>query len=517
MPSHPNNTVSFDGRTLTIDAVRRVAEEGVTARVTPQATAGALRSRAVLDAMAEQGVLVHGVTTGYGEPVPLPPQSWEEAELQHNLVRSHSCGVGPLFAEDEARAIMAARLNTLAKGYSAIRPVVLDRLSLYLNRGIVPAIPEVGSLGAGDLVPLAHLASTLIGEGYVLRDGRPVETAAVLAAEGIDPLELRFKEGLALLNGASATTGVGSLVVERALLQTRQAELVSAMLNDVLCGSAGPFLAQGHETGRPHRGQADSAANLRVLLAGSRTATVPGESGRRSQRAYSLRAVPQILGAVRDTLRHARGTLETELNSAGDNPLFFEDGEVFHGANFHGQPLAFVLDFVTIALTQLGVLAERQLDRLLSGHPDYGLPEFLVAASPGLNCGFAGAQYPASALVAENRTIGPASTQSVPSNGGHQDVVSMSLLAARNARRVLGNNNRILAVEYLAVAQAVDVSRRFDELSPASQATYDMVRSLVPTLGVDRYMADDIELVAAALSRGEFLTALAKYTDVELR
>ncbi|MCZ0983669.1 aromatic amino acid lyase [Streptomyces diastatochromogenes] len=220
---------------------------------------------------------------------------------------------------------------------------------------------------------------------------------------------------------------------------------------------------------------------------------------------------------MRDTLRHARSTLETELNSSGGDPLFFEDGEVFHGANSHGQPLAFVLDFVAIALTQLGVLAERQLDRLLSGHPEHGLPAFLVAASPGLNRGFAGARHPASALVAENRTIGPASTQSVPFGGGDEDVVSMSLVAARNARRVLGNNNRILAVEYLAVAQAVDVSRRFDELSPASQATYDAVRSLVPMLGVDRSMADDIELVAAALSRGEFLAALAKYTDVELR
>ncbi|MGW4855949.1 tyrosine 2,3-aminomutase [Streptomyces sp. NPDC004288] len=517
MPSHSNNTVSFDGRTLTIDAVRRVAEEGARSRVAPQATASALRSRAALDELAERGVVIHGVTTVHGEPTLVPRGSREEAELQHNLIRSHSCGVGALFAEDEARAIVAARVNSLARGYSAIRPVVLERLSLYLNRGISPAIPEVGSLGAGDLVPLAHLASTLIGEGYVLQDGRPVETATVLASEGIDPLELRSKEGLALLDGCSATTGVGALVVERALLQTRQAELISALLNDVLCGSAGAFLAQGHEAGRPHRGQSDSAANLRALLSGSRSVTAPGEAGSRPRRASALRAVPQILGAVRDTLDHARATLETELNSAGDDPLFFEDGEVFHGANFHGQPLAFALDFVTIALIQLGVLAERQLDLVLSGHPDRGLPEFLVAAAPGLNRGFAGAQHPAAALVAENRTIGPASTQSVPSHGGHQDVVSMSLVAARNARRVWGNNNRILAVQYLAVAQAIDVSRRFDDLSPASQATYDAVRSLVPALGVDRYMADDIELVAAALSRGEFLTALAKYTDVELR
>lgn len=515
MPSHQNDSVAVDGRTLTIEAIRRVAEEGAATRVTPQATARALRSRAVLDGLTERLVPVPGVTTGYGEPVPLTPGSWDEVELQHNLVRSHSCGVGPLFAEDEARAIVAARLNTLAAGHSSIRPVVLDRLSLYLNRGIVPAVPEVGSLGAGDLVPLAHLASTLIGEGYVLRDGRPVETGTVLAAEGVEPLELRFKEGLALLNGASATAGVGALVVERALVQTRQAELVSALFNDVLRGSGSPFLARGHESG--HRGQDESAANMRALLAGSRLVATPAGSGRRAQRAYTLRAVPQILGAVRDTLRHARSTVETELNAAGDNPLFFEEGEVFHGANFHGQPLAFAMDFVTIALTQLGVLAERQLDRLLSGHPDVGLPEFLVAANSALNCGFAGAQYTATALVAENRTIGPASTQSVPSNGGSKDVVSMGLTAARNARRVLGNNNRILAVEFLAAAQAVDVSRGFDDLSPASQATYDAVRSLVPTLGVDRYMADDIELVAAALSRGEFLAALAKYTDVELR
>jgi histidine ammonia-lyase len=527
--------VAFDGQTLTIDAVRRIAEEGARAAVAPEAVDRTLRSRAMLEDLAGQNVPIYGVTTGYGEMIYMQVDKSKEVELQTNLVRSHSAGVGPLFAEDEARAIVAARLNTLAKGHSAVRPEILERLALYLNRGIVPAIPEIGSLGAsGDLVPLSHLASTLIGEGYVLRDGRRVETATVLREEGIEPLRLRFKEGLALINGTSAMTGLGSLVVQRALAQTRQAELVSALLNDVLRGSASPFLAEGHDVARPHRGQIDSAANIRALLAGSRLIAEHAELRRQVQdvkedgrdvqrtetylqKAYTLRAVPQILGAVRDTLYHAQDKLEIELNSANDNPLFFEGQEIFHGANFHGQPIAFVLDFVTIALTQLGVLAERQLNRLLNRHLSYGLPEFLVAANPGLNCGFAGAQYPATALVAENRTIGPASTQSVPSNGDNQDVVSMGLIAGRNARRVLGNNNRILAVEFLAAAQAVDVSRRYDELSPASQATYDAVRSLVPTLGVDRYMADDIELVAAALSRGEFLTALGKYTGIELR
>jgi histidine ammonia-lyase len=526
--------VSFDGQTLTIDAVRRVAEEGAQAAVAPESAAKALRSRAALEDLAGQNVSARGVTTGYGEMSRTQVDRSKEVELQTNLVRSHSSGVGPLFAEDEARAIVAARLNTLAKGRSVVRPEVLERLALYLNRGIIPAIPEIGSLGAGgDLVPLAHIASTLIGEGYVLHDGRRMETAAVLREEGIEPLRLRFKEGLALTNGTSAMTGLGSLVVERALAQTRQAELVSALLNDVQCGSAAPFPAESHDAARSRRGQSDSAANLRALLAGSRLVAEHAElrrqvqeaieAGRevlkaetRLQQAYTLHAVPQILGAVRDTLYHAREKLEVELNSANDNPLFSEGGEIYYGANFHGQPIAFVLDFVTIALTQLGVLAERQLNRVLSQHLSHGLPESLVAANPSLNCGFAGVQYPAAALVAENRTIGPASLQSVPSNGDHQDVVSMGLIAGRNARRVLGNNNRVLAVEFLAAAQAVDVSRRFEDLSPASQATYDAVRSLVPPLGVDRYMADDIELVAAALSRGEFLTALAKYTDIEL-
>jgi histidine ammonia-lyase len=226
------------------------------------------------------------------------------------------------------------------------------------------------------------------------------------------------------------------------------------------------------------------------------------------QKAYTLRAIPQIVGAIRDTLYHAVDKLEIELNSANDNPLFFAGEEIFHGANFHGQPIAFVMDYVTIALTQLGVLSERRINRLLNRHLSNGLPEFLVAGDAGLSNGFMGAQYPATALVAENRTIAPASTQSIPSNGDNQDVVSMGLIAARNARRVLRNNDWILAVELLAAAQAVDLSGAYDRLSPAAKVTYDTVRSLVPPLDRDRYMADDIERVAAALSAGELLKAI---------
>jgi histidine ammonia-lyase len=353
----------------------------------------------------------------------------------------------------------------------------------------------------------------------------------VLREHGIEPLELRFKEGLSMINGTSAMTGLGSLVIGRALEQIQQAEIVTALVVETLHGSTSPFQAEGHDIARPHAGQIDTAANMRALLEGTNLAVDhaslrqqaqeqrTGDVSRTDvyiQKAYTLRAIPQVVGAVRDTLYHARNVVQVELNSSNDNPLFFEGKEIFHGANFHGQPVAFAMDFVTIALTQLGVFSERRTNRLLNRHLS-GLPEFLVASGePGLNSGFAGAQYPATALVAENRTIGPASTQSVPSNGDNQDVVSMGLIAARNARRVLSNNNYILAVEYLAAAQAVDVSGRYEGLSPVGKATYELVRSLVPTLERDRYMSDDIETIAAALSRGELLDA-AKRGNVVLR
>ncbi|MCG5216056.1 tyrosine 2,3-aminomutase [Streptosporangium sp. KLBMP 9127] len=546
-------SVDFDGETLDVAAVRMVAENQATCSVAASALAKAGANRQIFEDIIEQGIPVYGVTTGYGEMIYMLVDTSNEVQLQTNLVRSHCAGVGPYFAEDEARAIVAARLNALSKGYSAVRPVLLERLALYLNLGIIPAIPEIGSLGAsGDLAPLAHVAATLIGEGYVLRDGRRVETGTVLRELGIEPLQLKFKEGLAMINGTSAMTGLGCLLVTRALDQVRQAEIVTALICEVMQSSTSPFAAEGHDIARPHQGQMDVAANMRALLQGSELAVdhtelrqalsadpsrlaalkdrEPSRPRRRDQdeeaggvhrtevylqKAYTLRAIPQVVGAVRDTVYQARATLAIELNSSNDNPLVFEGKEVFHGANFHGQPVAFAMDFLTIALTQLGVFSERRTNRLLNRHLSNGLPEFLVMDDPGLNSGFAGAQYPATALVAENRTIGPASIQSVPSNGDNQDVVSMGLIAARNARRVMQNNTRILAVEFLAAAQAVDLSGRYDRLSPAGKATYDMVRSLVPTLERDRYMADDIELVAAALSRGEFLSAVTR-GDTEL-
>ncbi|MBV9691198.1 MAG: tyrosine 2,3-aminomutase [Ktedonobacteraceae bacterium] len=516
-------TVILDGVNLKLLDILRIAQDRVPCEIPSSVMMKVTHSRRLFEDIASQNIPIYGVTTGYGEMVYMLVEADKESELQSNLVRSHCAGVGPHFSVEEARAMLAARVNALARGYSAVRPELIKRMLLYLNADIIPIIPEIGSLGAsGDLAPLSHIAITLMGEGYVFHHGRKTPTKEVLQERGITPLQLKFKEGLALINGTSAMTGLGALVVYKGLEQVRQAEIVSALVLQTQRASSSPFLAEGHELARPHEGQMNCAYNLRLLTQDSQLMK-PHEDLRAEalhqksettqvhrtnvylQKAYTLRCIPQILGAVRDTLSHAENTLEIELNSSNDNPLFFEGQEIFHGGNFHGQPVAFVLDFATVALTQLGVVSERRTNRLLNRHLSNGLPEFLVKSTPGLNSGFAGTQYTATALVAENRTIGPASIQSIPSNGDNQDVVSMGLIAARNARRVLTNNNYILAVEYLSAAQAVDIAQCYDRLSKAGKITYKTVRSLAATLDQDRDMSEDIEAVARALSRGEFL------------
>ncbi|MCX5199537.1 aromatic amino acid ammonia-lyase [Streptomyces sp. NBC_00249] len=444
--------VVVDGRTLTVEAVRRIAEE--------RAPVGVLGSGDTPRPLAARGAPA-------GEP----------AGGAAHLIRSHSVGLGPHFAEDEARAVLAARLNSLAGECAGVRPEVTERLVAYLNRGITPAVPEIGSLGAaGDTLPLAHVAATLIGEGHVLGDGRREETAQVLRRLGTQPLRLSLTEGRALVGGASATTGVASLVVARALGQVRQAEIAAALMTEATGAAAGPSPARGDGFARPHRGRGDTAAGLRALLEGGRAAGVLPAG------------VPEVLGGVRHALYGAVDVLEAELNPA-------------RGADGHGRPVAPALHRVTGALRRLGELAGRRLDGLL--HPRGGGEGLPSPAGPGHH-GFAAVGCAVAALLAENRRSG-------------RDVAGPGLLAARGARQVLENNHRILAVEFLAAAQAVDLRRCFDELGPAAQAAYDAVRALVPTLGVDRAMSGDIELVAAALSRGELLRAVGRYGGVVLR
>jgi tyrosine 2,3-aminomutase len=517
---------SLDGNGLRIADVVAIARDGYAARLDHAVLERMRASRAGLEALAEQGTPIYGVNTGFGEMVHHWIAKDDGAALQENLLRSHCAGVGEIFDREEARAMMVARVNSLARGYSAIRPEVVSRLVDYLNLGITPAIPHVGSLGAsGDLAPLAAMAITLTGEGYVLDSrGARTPTKGVLQEKGVAPLKLKYKEGLSLINGTSAMTGLGSLIVERFRAQVRQAEIIAGLALEALQASTGAFMVEGHDQGKPHPGQIASAANLRTLTDGSQLAKSheslaaamrAGAHGGKSdtqvfmQKAYSLRCIPQILGAVRDTLEFCAGVVERELNSSNDNPLFFGGDQVFHGGNFHGQHVAFAMDYLAIAATQVGVISERRLNRLLNPHLNRSLPEFLVAKNPGLRCGFAGAQYPATALVAENRTLcSPASIQSVPANGDNQDVVSMGLIAARNAKKIVGNTSYILAIELLAAAQAVDLIGGGAKLSRAGRAVHEFIRESIPSLDEDRYMSDEIEVVAELIRKGCFVSVV---------
>lgn len=537
MQTHSNSVNSLadlDGHNTSTATIAALGRGVLKACVSDQAYANIKSLRASFESIAEQNIPIYGVTTGFGELV----HNWvdidHEGALQVNLLRSHCAGVGPLFGREEVRAMMAARLNSLVRGYSAVRPVVVKQLIRYLDADITPAVPEIGSLGAsGDLAPLSHIAITLIGEGYVLApDGSQIPTAVALNDHDIPPIVLKYKEGLSLINGTSAMTGLACLLLEAMRDQIAQAEIITALSLEALKASTGAYMPNGHDVAKPHPGQIRSAENIRRLFHGTKlmsahedlTAEMKDRVGEEKntgtgvfiQKAYTLRCVPQVLGAIRDTLSHCETVVWRELNSSNDNPLFFEDGQIFHGGNFHGQQVAFAMDFMAIAATQLGVVSERRLNRFLNPYLNNGLPEFLASSHAGLSCGFAGAQYPATALIAENRTIcSPASIQSVPSNGDNQDVVSMGLIAARNARRIISNNSYILAIELLAACQAVDIMKVADGLSPVGRAVYEFVRTQVPMLDADRYMTNDIEWVACALREGK-LKVVAKTAGVEI-
>jgi len=356
-----------------------------------------------------------------------------------------------------------------------------------------------------------------------------------LKQKKIKPLSLKFKEGIALVNGTSAMTGVGSLVAYDAYKQVRQTEMITAFALETLKAATSPFKEEGHLIARPHKGQIDCAYNMRQLTQNSKLMESHEKIQKQLinahkknsdvdttdiflQKAYSLRCIPQVVGAVRDTLDYVYKVLNTEINSSSDNPLFFADKETFfHGANFHGQPVAFAMDYLAIALTQLGVLSERRINRFLSPHLNGDLPEFLAPKNAGLQCGFEGLQYPATALIAENRTIcSPASIQSVPSNGDNQDVVSMGLIAARNANRILENNLTILAIEWLCAAQAVDVQKQQKKLNPISKVTYETIREHVDVLTNDRYLTDDLAKVEKLLCDGTLLENVLK-TGIKLK
>ncbi len=485
----------FAGAEVSLDAAARVRMEA---------------SRAVIERLVASGATAYGVNTGFGDLAQVRISPDQIRQLQVNLVRSHACGVGAPLSEPEVRAVILLRANALAKGFSGVRPVVVEVLSAMLNRGVHPVIPSQGSVGAsGDLAPLAHLAQVVIGEGEAVYQGKEMPAWEALERAGIAPLQLEAKEGLSLLNGTQGMLALLALALREAEILVDTADVAAALSLDALRGSPAAFDERLART-RPHEGQAASAQNLLRLNRGSqiRESHRSAERDPRVQDAYSLRCTPQVHGTVRDTIAQATGTAAIELNSATDNPLVFADtGDVISGGNFHGQPLAAAADHLAIALATLGGIAERRIEHMTNPHTSL-LPAFLVA-EPGLNSGFMLAQVTAAALAGEMKALAaPHSVHSIPTSGNQEDFVSMGMGAARRLRPMLDNLRNILAIELLAACQGIDLLAPLGTGAEAQKAC-DLVRGISPRLERDRSLAPDIAAVAARIAEGAFQKILA--------
>jgi len=501
--------VRVDGRTLSLEEVGDVARgRPVEPRMDGRARARMEASREVVEAILAGDEAVYGVNTGFGKLSDVRVSHDRLAELQLNLVRSHACGVGEALDPEEVRAMMLLRANVLAVGCSGVRPVVAERLLELIERGVLPVVPREGSVGAsGDLAPAAHVALVLVGEGEATVGGERLDGAEALRKAGLEPLVLRPKEGLALLNGTQGMTAVGTLALLRAEALAEVAELAGAASLEGLRGSPDPFAAEIQAL-RPHPGQAATAARLRGLLAGSEIRESHRDGDPRVQDAYSLRCMPQVHGTARDAIAGVRRVLEAEVNAATDNPLVLSGppARIESNGNFHGQPVATALDHLAIAVTTLATISERRTDRLLN--PDLsGLPAFL-APEPGLMSGMMMMQVTAAAQVARCRQLAaPASVGTIPTGASKEDHVSMGMHAADQAREALLCLERVLAVELLAAAQAIDL---LAPLRPGKgvQEAIRLLRERVPHLEEDRPQAPDIRSVVS-LMREDALPALA--------
>ena len=500
--------IGLTGDDLTVADVWAVAVERDAAFLTDAACDRMVEARALVE-RAAHGPSEHtyGVNTGFGRFVSrsIPEELTEELQLR--LLRSHACGVGEPYEDEIVRAAMLLRANTLAKGTSGARVETVELLLECLNRGVLPVVPGRGSVGAsGDLAPLAHLALPLVGEGEAFVDGERLPGLEALARVGLEPLRLAAKEGLSLINGTQFMTAAASLGVVRARRLARAADLACAQSLEALQGSRTSFLPQIHAL-RPLRGQGDSAANVLRLLEGSSII----EAHRwcdKVQDAYSLRCAPQVHGASRDLLDYVDYTVSVELNAATDNPLVLVDDDMLvSNGNFHGQPLAFALDALAMAVSELASISERRVERLVNPNLSDGLPAFLTTDG-GLNSGFMIPQYVAASLVSENKVLcHPASVDSIPTSAGQEDHVSMGNAAGLKAWRVLANCERALAIELLAGAQAVEFHAPL-EPGVGVRATRAAVRELSPRLGDDRSLAPDIEATATAIRDGSLVAAV---------
>ena len=505
----------ISGNDLTLEAVREVAVERRPVLLDPDARAAVARARAVVDALVVGNKVSYAITTGVGKLSDVRIAGEQIREMQVNLVRSHAVGVGEPLAPAETRAMILLRANSLAKGLSGVRAEVIDALCEMLNRGVTPFVPSQGSVGAsGDLAPLAHLALALIGEGECVdENGVRIGAADALRQAQIKPLVLEAKEAVSLINGTQGMLAVGILALLAAETLADTADVIGALTLDALSGTDAAFDERIHQA-RPHRGQLKTAENLRRMLEGSQIRESHRDCSR-VQDAYSLRCMPQVHGAVRDTLAHCREVMETEVNSAVDNPLVFvkegkqghDEGDIISGGNFHGQPVAFALDFLGVALTALGGISERRLERLVNPALNEGLPPFL-APGAGLNSGFMMPQVTAAALVSENKILAhPASVDSITTSGNKEDYVSMGMTASLKLKRIIVNTRNAMAIEAMAAAQALDFVAPL-KTGKRGQAAHSAIRSVCPTMDKDRVMYQDFARIAELIASGKVAAAL---------
>jgi len=489
--------IKIDGNSLTIEQVVKVARLKEKVELSQKNKELVEKSSAVVQSFVNENKVVYGITTGFGNFANIVIPKKHIRELQKNLLMSHSTGIGPNIEDGQVRAMMLLRLNALIKGYSGIRWKTLQRILFFLNNNILPLIPQKGSVGAsGDLVPLAHMSSPLIGLGKVKYKGKIWDSANLLVKLGLKPLILEAKEGLALINGTQMMSAVGSLNAYDSLILSKTADIASACSIEALKGTDTPFDPRVQQL-RPHQGQKLVAENIKKLLRGSKILSSHKDC-EKVQDAYSLRCIPQVHGATRDTVKYVYSVLETEINSVTDNPIIFPDTkESVSCGNFHGQPIALALDFLGIGVSELANISERRIERLVDPALS-NLPPFLTLEG-GLSSGYMITQYSAAALVSENKILAhPASVDSIPTSANQEDHVSMGPIAAFKSAEIIKNVRNVLAIEFLCAVQGLDFIK--EKPGRGVAIAHKIIRKHIPTLTQDRVMAYDLQNMAELIS-----------------
>ncbi len=499
------NNVVLTGNDLTIEELISVSREHTEVTIAEEKIQAVLDSRKIVDDIIAEERVVYGVTTGFGSLCNVSISREDSSQLQENLIRTHSSGFGDPLAEDEVRAVMLIRINSLVKGYSGIRMETVNTLLEMLNKNVIPFIPEKGSLGAsGDLAPLSHMVLPMLGLGRAYYEGELLSGKEAMERAGIPVIKLAAKEGLALINGTTVLAGIGALATYDAVELLKLSDIAGALSMEANRGIIDAFYEKLHLI-RPHKGCLATAKNLRELLDGSSYITHTAEL--RVQDAYTLRCMPQVHGANKDSIAYVLEKVEIEINAGTDNPIITPDGDVISGGNFHGEPMAQPFDFLGIALAEIGNISERRVERLVNSQLS-GLPSFLVK-HPGLNSGFMITQYACAALVSENKVLAhPASVDSITSCENQEDFVSMGTIAARKAREILKNSRRVVATEIMAACQAIEF--RADEglkLGVGTEIAYNVFRETVKTIEHDKDIEiyDELEKATAVLTDGKMV------------